>query len=261
MGSMPSILVNRDGPIVRLTLNRPDVRNAFDEEVVRSLTAHATEAADDRSIRAVVLAGEGKAFCAGADLAWMSKAIAYSHVENLADAEDLARMIERLDTLPMPLIGRVHGAVLGGGVGLTAVCDIVIAAEDAVFGLSEVRLGILPAVVSPYVVRKIGISAARELFVTGARFGAVRAREIGLVHEIVSEDELDEAVARRVREILTAGPRAVAAAKALIRQVAGANPSDVIGLTTNSIAAQRISPEGQEGMRAFLEKRKPKWNE
>jgi methylglutaconyl-CoA hydratase len=261
MGSMPSILVSRDGPILRLTLNRPDVRNAFDEEVVRSLTAHATEAADDRSIRAVVLAGEGKAFCAGADLAWMSKAIAYSHAENLADAEDLARMIERLDTLPMPLIGRVQGAVLGGGVGLTAVCDIVIAAEDAVFGLSEVRLGILPAVVSPYVVRKMGISAARELFVTGARFGAVRAREIGLVHEIVSEDELDEAVARRVREILTAGPRAVAAAKALIRQVAGANPSDVIGLTTNSIAAQRISPEGQEGMRAFLEKRKPKWNE
>jgi methylglutaconyl-CoA hydratase len=261
MGSMPSILVSRDGLILRLTLNRPDVRNAFDEEVVRSLTAHATEAADDRSIRAVVLAGEGKAFCAGADLAWMSKAIAYSHAENLADAEDLARMIERLDTLPMPLIGRVQGAVLGGGVGLTAVCDIVIAAEDAVFGLSEVRLGILPAVVSPYVVRKIGISAARELFVTGARFGAVRAREIGLVHEIVSEDELDEAVARRVREILTAGPRAVAAAKALIRQVAGANPSDVIGLTTNSIAAQRISPEGQEGMRAFLEKRKPKWNE
>jgi methylglutaconyl-CoA hydratase len=258
---MPSILVNRDGPILHLTLNRPDVRNAFDEEVIRALSAHVTEAAQDRSIRAVVLGGEGKAFCAGADLAWMSKAIAYSHAENLRDAEDLARMLERLDTLPMPLIGRIHGAVLGGGVGLAAVCDIVVAADDAVFGLSEVRLGILPAVVSPYVVRKIGISAARELFVTGSRFGAVRAREIGLVHDIVPEDDLDGVVTRRVREVLASGPRAVAAAKALVRQVAGANPGDVIGLTTNSIAAQRVSAEGQEGMRAFLEKRKPNWTE
>jgi len=257
---MPSILVSRDGPIVRLTLNRPDVRNAFDEEVIRSLTAHATELAGDRSIRAVVLAGAGKAFCAGADLAWMAKAIAYNHAENLRDAEDLARMMERLDTMPMPLVGRIHGAVLGGGVGLVAVCDIAVAADDAVFGLSEVRLGILPAVVSPYVVRKIGISAARETFVTGSRFDAARAREIGLVHDVVPEAELDEAVARRLREILSAGPMAVAAAKALIRQVTGANPSDVIGLTTNSIAAQRVSAEGQEGMRAFLEKRKPTWH-
>lgn len=257
---MPSILVSRDGPIVRLTLNRPDVRNAFDEEVIRALTTHATEIATDHSVRAVVLAGAGKAFCAGADLAWMSKAIAYSHAENLRDAEDLARMLERLDTLPMPLIGRIHGAVLGGGVGLAAVCDIVVAADDAAFGLSEVRLGILPAVVSPYVVRKIGVSAARESFVTGSRFDAARAREIGLVHDVVPEAELDEAVGRRVHEILAGGPMAVAAAKALIRQVAGSNPGDVIGITTNSIAAQRVSAEGQEGMHAFLEKRKPKWN-
>ena len=257
---MPSILVGRDGPILRITLNRPDVRNAFDEEVIGALTAQAAKAAADRSLRAIVLEGEGKAFCAGADLAWMSKAVAYSHAENLRDAEDLARMLEQLDTLPMPLIGRVHGAVLGGGVGLAAVCDIVLAADDAVFGLSEVRLGILPAVVSPYVLRKIGPSAARELFVSGTRFGAARAREIGLVHEIVPEDELDDAVDLRLREILAAGPTAVTAAKALIRQVAGADPADVIGLTTNAIAAQRVSPEGQEGMRAFLEKRKPKWS-
>src|SRR5262249_42744201 len=207
----------------------------------------ASEAATDRSIRAVVLAGAGQAFCAGADLAWMSKAVAYSHAENLRDAEDLARMLERLDTLPMPLLGRVHGPVLGGGVGLAAVCDIVVASEDAIFGLSEVRLGILPAVVSPYVVRKIGVSAARELFVTGTRFGPVRAREIGLVHDIVPEDELDDAIGRRLREILASGPMAVAAAKALIRQVADANPAEVIGVTTNSIASQRVSPEGQEG--------------
>jgi methylglutaconyl-CoA hydratase len=259
MGSMPSILVDRDGPIVRLTLNRPDVRNAFDEEFIRTLTAHATEAAADRSIRVIVLAGEGKAFCAGADLAWMSKAIAYSHAENLGDAEDLARMLERLDTLPVPVIGRIHGAVLGGGVGLVAICDIAVAADDSMFGLSEVRLGILPAVVSPYVIRKIGVSAARELFLTGSRFGTVRAREIGLVHDVVPEADLDEAVIRRVREVLASGPRAVTAAKALIRQVAGADPGDVIGLTTNAIAAQRVSAEGQEGMRAFLEKRNPKW--
>jgi len=142
---MPPILVTRDGPIVRLTLNRPDVRNAFDEEFIRTMIARVTEIAADRSIRAVVLAGAGKAFCAGADLAWMAKAIAYSHAENLGDAEDLARMLERLDTLPMPLIGCIHGAVLGGGVGLVAVCDIVVAADDAMFGLSEVRLGILGA--------------------------------------------------------------------------------------------------------------------
>ena len=201
----------------------------------------------------------GKAFCAGADLAWMSKAIAYSQVENLADAEDFALMLERIDTLPMPVIGRVHGAALGGGVGLAAVCDIVVASEDATFGLTEVKLGILPAVISPYVMRKIGASAARELFLTGARFGAARARELGLVHEVVPEAELDAAVDRRIEELLTSGPGAVAAAKALIRDVAGESPKDVIGLTTSRIAAQRVSPEGQEGMRAFLQKRKPDW--
>ena len=257
---MPSIIVERDGPVLRLTLNRPEVRNAFDEAGIASLMTAASGAAADETLRAVVLAGNGKAFCAGADLAWMAKAIAYTHRENLSDAEDLARMLERIDTLPVPVIGRVQGAALGGGVGLAAICDIVIAADDAVFALSEVKLGILPAVISPYVIRKIGVSAARELFLTGSRITAARAREIGLVHEVVSATELDAAVERRVREVLSSGPRAVTAAKALIREVAGASPSDVIGLTTNTIAAQRVSPEGQEGMRAFLEKRKPDWS-
>jgi methylglutaconyl-CoA hydratase len=189
----------------------------------------------------------------------MSKAIAYNHRENLSDAEDLARMLERLDTLAVPVIARIQGAALGGGVGLAAVCDIAIAAEDAMFALSEVKLGILPAVIAPYVLRKIGVSAARELFLTGSRFGAARAKEIGLVHEVVPAADLDAAVASRVREILSAGPRAVARAKALIREIAGAHPNDVIGLTTNPIAAQRVSEEGQEGLRAFLEKRKPGW--
>ena len=256
---MPSILTSREGPVLRLTLNRPDVRNAFDEELIAALTSAAAEAADDHTLRAVVLAGSGKTFCAGADIGWMSKAIAYTQRENLSDAEDLSRMLERLDTLALPLVGRVHGAALGGGVGLAAVCDIVIAAEDAVFALSEVKLGIVPAVVAPYVLRKIGVSAARELFLTGARFSAARAKEIGLVHEVVPAGDLDAAIGRRLAEILSAGPKAVGIAKALIREIAGANPRDVIGLTTNTIASQRVSEEGQEGLRAFLEKRKPHW--
>jgi methylglutaconyl-CoA hydratase len=256
---MPSILTEREGPVLRLTLNRPDVRNAFDEELIGALNAAATHAAEDKTLRAVVLAGAGKTFCAGADIGRMSKAIAYTQRENLRDAEDVARMLERVDTLPLPVIARVHGAALGGGVGLAAVCDIVIAAEDTVFALSEVKLGILPAVVAPYVLRKIGVSAARELFLTGARFTAERAREIGLVHEVVAAGELDAAVGRRLSEVLGAGPKAVGLAKALIREIAGANPRDVIGLTTNTLASQRVSDEGQEGLRAFLEKRKPDW--
>jgi methylglutaconyl-CoA hydratase len=256
---MPSILTQRDGPVLRVTLNRPEVRNAFDEEVIAGLDTLTANAASDRQLRALVLGGSGKAFCAGADVAWMAKSIAYSQRENLSDAEDLARMLERLDTLPFPVIGRIHGAALGGGVGLAAICDIAIAADDAVFALSEVKLGILPAVVAPYVIRKIGISAARELFLTGSRFGAVHAKQIGLVHEIVPAAELDAAVTRRLAEVMTAGPRAIATAKALIREIAAAHPNDVIGLTTNTIAAQRVSEEGQEGLRAFLEKRKPSW--
>ena len=256
---MPSILVDRDGPVLRLTFNRPDVRNAFDEGMIADLTAAAAQAAADATLRAVVIAGAGKAFCSGADLAWMSKAIAYTHRENLSDAEDLARMLERLDTLPVPVIGRVHGAALGGGVGLTAICDVVIAADDSVFGLSEVKLGIIPAVISPYVIRKIGVSASRELFLTGSRFSAARGCAIGLVHEVVPAAGLDAAVERRLKDVLEAGPKAIAAAKTLIREIAGEHPNDVIGFTTNSIAAQRVSAEGQEGIRAFLEKRKPGW--
>ncbi len=258
--TMPSILTEQRDAILRLTLNRPALRNAFDEDAIARLTAAAAAAAEDASLRAVVLAGAGPVFCAGADLAWMAKAIAYTQRENLNDAEDLARLLERLDTLRVPVIGRIQGAALGGGVGLAAICDIVVAADDAVFGLTEVKLGILPAVIAPYVVRKIGVSAARELFLTGARFTAERAREIGLVHEVVPAGELDEAVDRRIAEIRSAGPGAIAVAKALIREIAGVHPKDVIGLTTGTIAAQRVSAEGQEGMQAFLQKRKPGWS-
>lgn len=245
--------------VLRVTLARPEVRNAFDEEVIAQMTTLARDAARDPSLRAIVIAGDGPTFCAGADLAWMLKAVAYTRQDNLRDAEDLARMLELLDSLPVPLVARVQGAALGGGAGLVAVCDVVVAADSAVFAFSEAKLGIIPAVISPYVLAKIGTSAARELFLTASRFSAERAREIGLVHAVVPEAELDAAVSRYVHEILTSAPSAIAAAKELIREVRGRRPDDVIGVTTARIADQRTSDDGQEGMRAFLEKRKPRW--
>src|SRR3954466_9385318 len=215
---MPLQVQISDG-VARVTLNRPEVRNAFDEELIAQLTAWAESVKPGGAARVAVLAGAGKMFCAGADLTWMSKMGAYTREENVRDARAMARMFVALDQLPIPLIGRVHGAALGGGVGLAAVCDIVIAAEDATFGFTEVKLGILPAVISPFALAKIGRSAARELFLTGARFSAVRARELGLVHTVVGEAELDAAVRRYVEEFLTGGREAIAAAKALIAQV------------------------------------------
>jgi methylglutaconyl-CoA hydratase len=242
-----------------VTLNRPDVRNAFDETLIAELTSWAAETAKDSDARVAVLGGAGKVFSAGADLTWMSKMVGYSREENLRDARALAGMLEALDTLPIPLIARVQGAALGGGVGLAAVCDIVVAAEDAVFGLTEVKLGILPAAIAPYALAKVGTSAARELFLTGARFSAARAREIGLAHAVVPEAELDAAVDRYVQELLGSGPEAVRTAKRLIRAIAGRRPNEVMPITTDAIATRRVSDEGQDGMRAFLEKRKPWW--
>ncbi len=246
-----------------MTLNRPDVRNAFNEIVIAELTSWADDArarAERHELRVAVLAGAGKTFCAGADVTWMSKALAYTRDENVRDATAMSRMFAALDDLPMPLIGRVHGAALGGGAGLAAVCDIVIADDEALFGFTEVKLGIIPAVISPFALAKIGRSAARELFLTGARFSAARAREIGLVHIVVPAAELDAAVARYVNELLANGPEAVAAAKALIRDVWGRTRDEAMPLTATAIAERRVSPEGQEGLRAFLEKRSPRWS-
>jgi len=257
------LTVTSDGPVVRVTLNRPDVRNAFNEELIAQLTAWADGVASGfnrkDSPRVAVLSGAGKTFCAGADLTWMSKMVAYTHEENVRDARLMARMFQALDRLPIPLIGRVHGAALGGGVGLAAVCDIVVAGEDAFFGFTEVKLGILPAVISPYAIAKIGQSAARELFLTGARFSAARAKEIGLVHAVVEEGDLDRAIAKYVNDVLTSGPAAVAAAKALIRDVVACDAGQAAEVTADAIARQRVSPEGQDGMRAFLDKRLPSW--
>jgi len=253
------LAVRRDGPVEYVTLNRPDVRNAFNEEVIGELRAWAGHAATDPDLRACVLAGAGKAFCAGADLAWMARMRQYSEEENVRDARAMADMFGALDRLPVPLIGRVHGAALGGGTGLAAVCDIVVASDDAVFGFTEVKLGLLPAVISPFAVAKIGVSLARELMLTGARLSAERARSAGLVHAVVAAGELDRAVDGCVREILSGSPSAIAATKALLSQVAGRRPEDVVDLTSRAIAAQRVSAEGQEGLSAFLEKRPPRW--
>lgn len=253
------LTIRHDGPITRLILERPEVRNAFNDELVERLSAAARDLSQARTTRVAVLQGTGSVFCAGADLTWMSRMVAYSRRENAIDASRLALMYQALDTVPVPLIARVQGAALGGGAGLAAVADIVVSADNAVFGFTEVKLGIVPAVISPYVIRKIGTSAARELFLTGARFSAARAREIGLAHHVVPVTELDQRVDELARELLTSGPAAMAIAKDLIRQVTGELPENVIGLTSETIARQRVSAEGQEGMRAFLEKRKPSW--
>lgn len=257
--SFKCISVRRTGAVEYLTLNRPIVRNAFNDDCIRELCWWADSVASDRSLRAVVLAGEGPVFCAGADVTWMSKTIGYSREENVDDASELGRLFLALDRLPLPVVGRVHGAALGGGAGLCAVCDMVAAADDTVFGFTEVKLGIIPAVIAPFVLAKIGRSAARELFLTGARFTAARAREIGLVHTVAPATDLDKVVEGYIAELLTSGPEAVSAVKALIPEVTRRGPGEATSVTSDAIARRRTSAEGQEGMRAFLEKRKPSW--
>jgi len=255
------LLVEQRNSVAYVTLNRPDVRNALNSDVIGELGSWAETAARQRDIRAAVLAGSGTVFSAGADVEWMARSLSFTTDENVADAETLARMLQALDRLPVPLIGRIQGAAMGGGAGLAAVCDIAVAAEDTVFAFSEVKLGIVPAVISPFVLAKIGRSAARELFLTGARFTASRAKEIHLVHEVVPASQLDEAVTQRLHEVLTAGPQAIASAKRLIGQVWDAEPDAAGRLTARVIATRRVSPEGQEGLRAFLERRKPSWHD
>ena len=229
--------------------------------MIAELTSWARRTADDRGVRVVVLRGAGKVFSAGADANWMAKMVGYSREQNVEDARRMAEMFLALDTLPCAVVGRIHGAALGGGAGLAAICDIAVADEQAVFGFTETKLGILPAVISPYVLPKIGPSAARELFLTGMRFSAARAREIGLVHAVVAAADLDAAIQTYVDELLSASPTGIAAAKALIPRVIGRSPADALAVTSEGIAAQRVSPEGQEGLRAFLEKRKPGWTD
>jgi methylglutaconyl-CoA hydratase len=251
--------VELDGPVARVWLNRPDVRNAFDGLMVTELRKTLFDLGTVDGVRVIVLGGRGLAFCAGGDLQWMKAAANFTREENLREAQALADLFFTVYNSPKPIVARVHGSALGGGAGLVAACDIPVAALGTQFGFTEVRLGIVPAVISPYVLGKIGESAARELFLTGERFEAVRAVEIGLVRAAVPPEDLDAVVDGRVRELLLAGPRAIGEAKALIREVAWKRVEDMQRYTVERIADLRVSAEGQEGMRAFLEKRKPSW--
>jgi methylglutaconyl-CoA hydratase len=249
----------REGSVEHLTLNRPEVRNALNDRVIAELGDWAAHLSNSPP-RVVVIGGAGTAFCAGADAEWMAQTVGYSDVDNLRDATALASLFRTLDELPVPLVGRVHGAAFGGGAGLIAICDMVAADQNTVFAFSEVKLGIIPATISPYVLRKIGVSAARELFLSGMRFPAARAKEIGLVHTVTHAGDLDAAVHSYVRDSLSAGPEAVRTIKALLRDLPGRSPDDVAALTAEAIAQRRVSAEGQEGLRAFIQKRTPSWS-
>jgi methylglutaconyl-CoA hydratase len=253
----------RDGGIEYVTLNRPDVRNAFNEELIAELTDWGVNLSRDAArndVRVAVLSGAGKVFCAGADVRWMAKTVAYTEEENLRDATRVSHLFAVLDSLPVPLIGRIHGAAIGGGAGLAAVCDVAVSEDQAVFGFTEVKIGIVPAVISPFVLAKIGRSAARELFLTGARFSAVRAREIGLVHAVVPAGALDAEVSRYADEVLASAPEAFGAAKALVAEVWQRPLNEAMAITARAIATRRVSAEGQEGLRAFLDKRTAAWS-
>jgi methylglutaconyl-CoA hydratase len=249
--------------VARVTLTRPEAHNAFDASVIAELrTMFAALAREEPTdLRAVVLAGEGLSFCAGADISWMRAAMALTVEGNEQDAMAMADMFETLDTCPVPVIARVQGAALGGGMGLCAVADVVIAESGTRFGFTETRLGILPAVISPFVIAKIGESHARALFPSGRRFDAVRAHRIGLVHEIVEgAAALDQAVEAAVADVLAAGPTAARAAKAIVREVRGLGHGSSKWHTARVIARQRTGEEAQEGFRAFTEKRRPAWS-
>ena len=255
----PVLRLARDGGVARVTLTRPDVRNAFDAALIAALRDAFLALGAEAGVRAIVLAGEGKTFCGGADVTWMRGSLELSEAENVRDAEAMSDMYRAIDRCPKPVIARVHGAALGGGAGLCAVADAVVAADDTLFGFTETKLGIIPAVISPFVLAKIGASHARRLFLTGERFDAQRARAIGLVHEVVEEHALDAAVDAIVDELRSAGPSAIAAAKTLIADVSAAGYDESRSLTARAIARQRTSPEGQEGLRAFLERRAAAW--
>ncbi len=250
----------RDGAIAHVVLARPEVRNALNAASILALGRTFEVLARDASVRAIVLSGEGKTFCGGADIAAMRASLELGWEANLEDARTLSRMFRTIDRIGKPTIAKIHGAALGGGAGLAAVCDVAIAADDTVFGFTETKLGILPAVISPFVLAKIGRSHARALALTGERFDARRALAIGLVHEVVPAEALDGAVARVAREIESASPDAIAAAKALFAAVAESSYDDSLELTAQAIALQRTSAEGQEGLRAFLERRPAAWS-
>jgi len=259
-----TLRIERHGSFTRVTLARPEVRNAFNAELIEALRSafDALAAEPPESLRGVVLAGDGPTFSAGADVEWMRAAIGLGVEENERDASAMQAMFAAIDACPVPVIARVHGAALGGGMGLCAVSDIVVASADTTFGFTETRLGIIPAVISTFVLPKIGESHARALFATGQRFDADRAQRIGLVHEVVADAAaLDACVEALLDGLRAAGPTAIRAAKELVRTIQTLGPEEARARTPGLIAAQRTSPEGQEGLTAFLEKRQPRWRD
>jgi methylglutaconyl-CoA hydratase len=256
------VRLERDGAVARVTLSRPEVHNAFNADLIRGLTAtfNALGLEPAGTLRLVVLAGDGKTFSAGADVEWMRGSLSLGLEENAADAARMQAMFAAIDTCPVPVVARVQGAALGGGMGLCAVADIVLASADATFGFTETKLGLLPAVISPFVLAKIGETHARALFPSGERFGAERARQIGLVHEVLADEAaLYARLEAVIGELLSAGPSALRAAKALVRDLRTLTPAEARAHTVQHIAEQRTSAEGQEGLTAFLEKRPPSW--
>jgi methylglutaconyl-CoA hydratase len=248
-----------DGVVTTVTLARPESHNALNVGLIEELTDCFEEISDDDRVRVVVLSGEGRSFCAGADIGYMRETATFSYEDNLEDARRLATMFWTIDECPKPLVARVQGAALGGGAGLVATADVVVADEEARFAFTEVRLGIAPATIAPFVVRKIGTSHARSLFVTGEQVGAERAREIGLVHNVAPREDLDPAVEEKVWALLQGGPVAQATIKALLRRLETTEPMEAPGLTSRVISELRTGEEGQEGLVAFLEKREPGW--
>lgn len=256
-----SLLVSREDGVAVLTLNRPELHNAFDDALVAALTVAYREAGADPTVKAILLRGNGPSFCAGADLNWMRRMAAYSRDENLTDAGALGELMRTIDTCPKPTLARVHGSAFAGAIGLIACSDIAVAVPEALFAVTEVRIGLIPAVISPYLVRAMGARQARRYFLTAERFSAETALALGLVHEVVPAEELDGAIARHLKALSAGSPAAQAATKALVAAVERPLSAEVIADTAARIADQRASADGREGLTAFLEKRKPQWGQ
>jgi methylglutaconyl-CoA hydratase len=254
-----TLQVERDGRVTRLWLNRPAVRNAFNAVMVRELRKVLEDVRRDDEVRVVVLSGRGSSFCSGADLNWMREIISFTYEQNLGETMELAEALHELYSLPKPTVARVNGPAIGGGTGFVSACDIVVASTEARFGLSEVKIGVVPAAISPYVVRRMGESRARQYFLTGERMDGRRALEVGLANIVAEPAGLDAAVEAVVGSLLSSGPEALASAKELLRRVPGMDFGEAKRFTAEMIARLRVSEEAQEGMAAFLEKRKPKW--
>jgi methylglutaconyl-CoA hydratase len=261
MSNYEHLSVGRGNEVVTVSLARPDARNALNAGLIGELTRCMEELAGDDGVRVVVLTGEGDFFCAGADVGYMRDTANFSYEENMEDARELAAMFRAVEECPKPVVARVRGAAIGGGVGLVAASDVGVAEDGTIFAFSEVRLGISPATIAPFVLRKIGPSHTRALFLTGERFDVQRAQAVGLVHEVASEGDLDAAVREKVEGLLAGGPGALAATKALLRELRDAAPGKATEVMARRIAELRTGEEGQEGLGAFLEKREPAWRE